>query len=150
MTIKRSDKAPDFSLPSTNGKIFTLSADQKGKPCILYFYPKDFTGGCTAEACDFRNNFEEFKGLNIDVYGISTDPIATHLRFKKKYELPYELLSDEKGEVIRLYNAKVPFVNLTRRITYLLDENHFIKEVYSNMFNINEHVRKMLSEAKAG
>lgn len=146
--LKTGDKAPDFSLPSSNGRLFTLSEHQRGKSCILYFYPKDFTPGCTTQACGFRNAMEEFQELNIDVVGISNDSIETHLEFIKKYDLPFELLSDEKEEVIKKYDAKIPLLGFTRRITYLLDENHVIRDIYANMFNAKEHVKRMLEEVK--
>lgn len=148
MPLKIGDKAPDFSLPSTSGQIFTLSENQKGRSCILYFYPRDFTPGCTAQACGFRNSFDAFKNLNIDVFGISNDPLATHLEFKQKHDLPFELLSDENSAVIRLYGAKVPLLGFTKRITYLLDEQHKIRDIYANMFNAKEHIKKMLEEVK--
>ncbi len=79
----------------------------KGKPCILYFYPRDFTPGCTREACGFRDQFAEFRGLDIDVTGISRDSVATHLKFKETHRLPFELLADEQGEVATLYKAAI-------------------------------------------
>lgn len=148
MPLKEGKKAPDFTLPSTSGEDFTLSIDQKNEPCILYFYPKDFTSGCTSQACSFRDHFETFSGLNIDIYGISTDSIATHHKFIKEYNLPFELLSDEAGKVIRKYDARIGFIGVTRRVTYLLDKNHIIKSVYENMFGAKEHIKMMLKEVQ--
>ena len=98
MALIIGEQAPDFTLASTIGTLMTLSKDLANRPCLLYFYPKDFTPGCNAEACEFRDHFEEFKNVNIPVYGISTDSITTHLKFKKKYQLPlsYCLMRVEK------------------------------------------------------
>ncbi|MDQ3535561.1 MAG: peroxiredoxin [Bacteroidota bacterium] len=146
MPLKVDQKAPDFTLPSTHKNNFTLSLDAKDTPCIIYFYPKDFTGGCTKEACEFRDSFEEFKDLNISIYGISRDNIATHMKFKKAYKLPFHLLSDEDGTVASKYGASLPLLNFTRRITYLLDENHIIRAVYTNLFDASQHIKEMVEE----
>ncbi len=146
MALPIDSLAPDFSLPSTSGSVFTLSEQQKGKPCILYFYPKDFTPKCTKEACEFRDQFAEFRGLDIAVYGISRDSVATHLKFKDMHKLPFELLADEQGQVAKLYKALIPVIGLTKRITYLLDVNHRIVAAYSEMFGAEEHVRAMIEK----
>ncbi len=148
MALSVQTKAPDFTLPSTSGQDFTLSKDKAGKPCIIYFYPKDFTPGCTAEACDFRDNIAYFKDLDIDVIGISRDSVATHLRFQKTYELPFQLLADTKGEVARQYKALIPLLGVTKRITYLLDKNHTIVAVYENLFGAKNHIKEMIREVK--
>ena len=142
MALEAGTKAPDFILPSTSG-IFQLSKHAKKESCILYFYPKDFTSGCTKEACDFRDQFKYFLNLKIRILGISTDTVQTHQRFKKKYQLPFELLADTRGLASAKYEAKMPLFNITKRITYLLDEQHIIKGVYSNFFDGSAHVREM-------
>lgn len=148
MALKENTPAPDFTLPSTNGKEFTLRKTMAGKPCIIYFYPKDFTPGCTKEACEFRDTFSFFKGLDISVIGISRDNIVTHLEFKKQYNLPFELLSDERGKVADLYGASVPLIKFTRRITYLLDSRHIIRAVYENFFAAEKHIQTMIQQIK--
>jgi peroxiredoxin Q/BCP len=114
----------------------------------LYFYPKDFTPGCTREACEFRDQFAEFRGLDIDVVGISRDSVTTHLKFRDTYKLPFELLADEQGEVATLYKAALPLLPLTRRITYLLDSNHRIAAVYGGMFGAEKHIAAMAEAVK--
>lgn len=94
MTLKKGQKARDFSLPSTSGEKFNLYQSTAGRPCVIYFYPKDFTKVCTAEACDFRDQFSAFRELDVPVIGISRDNITTHLKFKEEYKLLFELLSD--------------------------------------------------------
>ena len=141
MKLNKGDKAPDFKLPSTTGKEFQLSKDLDGKACIIYFYPKDFTAGCTAEACSFRDEFEQFKDLDIEVIGISKDSVETHQRFKKHHNLQFELLADSEGKVCKLYDAIVPFVGIPKRVTYLLDSDHRIVEILSNFLKGNDHVK---------
>ncbi|MDQ3394960.1 MAG: peroxiredoxin [Bacteroidota bacterium] len=148
MALKINQQAPDFTLPSTTGKQFTLSQDAKGLPCILYFYPKDFTPGCTREACEFRDSFEVFKDSDIAIYGISRDDIPTHLKFKEKHNLPFQLLADEEGKVSGLYDANIPLLNYTKRVTYLLDKNHKIATVYTNMFAATNHIKEMVLRVK--
>ena len=147
MPLKTFTQAPEFTLPSTDGANFTLS-DHLGKPCILYFYPKDFTPGCTKEACEFRDQFAAFRNVDIPVYGISQDTVETHLKFREKHHLPFELLADVDGQVARKYKALIPIVGLTKRITYLLDENHKIAAVYDSLFNSNKHVSEMVRHIK--
>lgn len=144
MALKTGKKAPDFTLPSTSGKNFSLYKDCKGKACIIYFYPKDFTKVCTAEACDFRDQFAAFRDLDIPVLGISRDDMATHLRFKKEYKLPFELLSDEKGNVCNAYDALIPLIRVPKRITYFIDQDHIIQGVFSDMFESKKHVEEMI------
>jgi peroxiredoxin Q/BCP len=116
----------------------------------LYFYPKDFTSGCTKEACEFRDSFSLFKNLSVEVIGISRDDINTHLDFKKQYNLPFELLADTKGEVADLYDASMPLIKFTRRITYLLDKKHRIAAVFTNLFAAEKHIKTMIEHVQKG
>ena len=144
MALKIGTKAPDFTLRSTSGKNFTLSIDQKGKPLVIYFYPKDFTRGCTQEACDFRDSYALIKQSGLDIVGISKDSIEVHQKFIEAYKLPYPLLADENGEVARLYLARMPLIGLTKRITYVLDENHIIRAVTDNLFEAGLHIKEVM------
>lgn len=148
MALSINTQAPDFKIASTSGQDFQLSVYLKDKPCILYFYPKDFTPGCTAEACDFRDNISYFKDLDIDVFGISQDNIETHLKFKEAYQLPFELLADTQSKVSKSYKATIPLIGLTKRITYLLDKNHTIVAVYENLFGAKQHIKEMIVKVK--
>jgi peroxiredoxin Q/BCP len=148
MALAVGAKAPDFNLPSTSDIKVSLSKDFAGKALILYFYPKDFTPGCTAEACEFRDQFDEFRNLEIPVFGISRDDITTHERFKKIYKLPFDLLSDESGKVCKAYDALIPLIKMPKRITYLLDDQHQIAGVYEGLFDNKEHVAAMLLKLK--
>jgi peroxiredoxin Q/BCP len=144
MPLKEREKAPNFELASTSGDIFKLS-DQEGGPLILFFYPKNFTKVCTAEVCEFRDAFSEFRDLNVKVVGISQDTISSHHKFKKENKLPFELLSDPKGKVAKLYKATIPVIGMNRRITYLLDKELRIKAIYENMFSADSHVKEMIA-----
>lgn len=150
MPLKINQQAPDFTLPSTNGKMFTLSKDMLNKPCILYFYPKDFTPGCTKEACEFRDSFTLFRDLQITVIGISRDDVNTHQAFKKQYKLPFDLLADIKGEVASLYDVSMPIIKFTRRTTYLLDKQHRVAAVYTNLFAAEKHIQSMIEQVTNG
>jgi peroxiredoxin Q/BCP len=149
MALKVGTKAPNIILPSTNGKDFNLSSEWAGKPGIIYFYPKDFTGGCTKEACDFRDQFAEFRNLELEVIGISTDDIPTHIRFKAAHRLPFELLADKDGIVAKAYDAKVPFLNISKRITYFLDNQHIIQASYEDFFAGDKHVQEILKKLRS-
>lgn len=148
MALKIKEKAPDFTLQSTTGKDFSLSIDAYKKPILIYFYPKDFTRGCTLEACEFRDTFSFFKDLNIDIVGISPDNPETHLKFKQEYKLPFHLLSDLHGKVAEKYGASIPFIKFTRRISYLLDKDHIITAVYENLFSAKKHIQYMIEKVK--
>jgi peroxiredoxin Q/BCP len=93
-SIKVGDNVPDLTVRDDSGKPVSLS-DFRGKPVVLYFYPKDDTSGCTKEACDFRDAFPRFGKIGADVIGISPDSVESHVKFKKKYDLPFKLLADE-------------------------------------------------------
>lgn len=144
MALKVGEEAPQFKLPSTGGSKFDLS--ELKEPVILFFYPQDFTPGCTKEACSFRDNFDVFNDLDVKVVGISTDSLTQHEKFKKKHDLPFELLADQTGKVCKAYDAKVPFLNLAKRITYLIDNDKKIAAVYSDMFGAEKHIKKMISK----
>jgi peroxiredoxin Q/BCP len=102
--IQVGQKAPDFTLPASNGENVSLH-DFSGKNVVLYFYPKDMTPGCTTEACDFRDYHSQFGDLNTVILGVSTDPLTRHQKFIEKYGLPFILLSDEQHEVAEKYGV---------------------------------------------
>jgi peroxiredoxin Q/BCP len=138
--------APNFTLPSTDGKIFTLAQNFRGKVGILYFYPKDFTSGCTAEACSFRDSFEMFRGLDVPIVGLSPDDIPTHHRFREAHNLPFHLLSDEHKTVAESYGVLAPIVKFVQRVTFLIDQNMKIAAVYQNLFDARGHIEAMIAE----
>ena len=103
--LKEGQKAPDFSLPSTEGREVALSEFQGKKNIVLYFYPKDDTPGCTKEACDFRDRIRDFGKKDTVVLGVSADPVKSHESFRGKFKLPFPLLSDEGKKAIREYGV---------------------------------------------
>jgi len=105
-TLKEGDKAPDFTAKDQNGKTVSLS-DFKGKNVILYFYPKDDTPGCTAEACDFRDNYQSMLGQGFEVIGVSTDDEKSHKKFETKYNLPFPLIADTDKSINESYGVWV-------------------------------------------
>lgn len=104
MTLSVGDAAPDFTLPTDGGGSLTLS-DLRGKPVVLYFYPKDDTPGCTTEACDFRDAAPDFSGVDAVVIGISKDSVARHDKFKAKHGLTFPLASDAEGDVCERFGV---------------------------------------------
>lgn len=148
MALKTGTKAPNINLKSTSGNIFSLKDDMMETSCIIYFYPKDFTPGCTEEACSFRDAFSEFRGLNIPIFGISRDSMKTHLKFKESHNLPFELLSDPTGAVCKAYDAIIPLLGIPKRITYLLDKDHKVVASYQDMFGARKHIEQMIKKSK--
>lgn len=134
MDLKIGDKAPTFSSKDQNGNIVTL--DQfKGSKVVLYFYPKDDTPGCTAEACDFRDNYSGLRAKGIDVLGVSVDDEKSHQKFITKYNLPFTLLADSDHQIVQAYgvwgekNMYGKKYMGTNRKTFLIDENGNIEKI---------------------
>ncbi|QSE96785.1 peroxiredoxin [Fulvivirga lutea] len=147
MALKLGSKAPRFSLPSSNGSVFKLE-DQKGSPLVLYFYPKNFTPGCTKEACSFRDHHDELQELDVKVVGISRDSVSSHKKFKEKHNLNFELLSDQSGDVCKLYDALIPVLNIPKRITYLLDSDLKIQYAFDSLFGYKAHIENAIKALK--
>ena len=127
-------KAPEFSLPDQNGQLHTLSSYQ-GRKVILYFYPKDMTSGCTAQACSFRDLYPQFQEKGTVVLGVSKDSVASHKRFEETHGLPFTLLSDPELQVITAYDVLKPPKDdkpsrSVSRSTYLIDENGIIVKAF--------------------
>ena len=145
--LKMGDKAPNFTLKDDSGKVRTLS-DFEGERVVVYFYPKNDTPGCTKEACSFRDNYDMFAKEDIVVLGISYDSVESHKKFKEKYNLPFILLSDEKKEVAKLYNASGGLMNMfAKRITYLLDKEGKIIHIFDNVA-VTEHAEDVMQVYK--
>jgi thioredoxin-dependent peroxiredoxin len=153
MSVEEGDKAPDFTLPTDGGGSVTLSK-LKGKRVVLYFYPKDDTSGCTAEACGFRDTFPNFKKIDATVIGLSRDSVASHDKFKKKYQLPFALAADVEGKVTERYGVWVEKSMYGRkymgieRATFLVDEKGVVKKVWHKV-KVPGHVEEVLAALKA-
>ncbi len=150
--VKEGDHAIDFTLEATNGETVTLS-DFKGKNVVLFFYPKDQTPGCTREACDFRDAYQEFSDLNTVILGISKDSIASHQKFVEKQNLPFLLLSDPEGEVCEKYGV-IKDKNMfgrkykgIERSTFVIDKEGKIAKAYRKV-KVADHVQEVLQFVK--
>ena len=136
--IKENTKAPNFNLPSTSNKKYSLN-DSIGKYLVLYFYPKDDTPGCTLETNEFNKLLSKFKKLQCEVYGISKDSLKSHYKFKDKYKIKFDLLADEELKVLKKYKVwkKKQFMGRefmgVVRTTYLLDKKGQILKVWNNV-----------------
>jgi len=122
-------KAPAFAAPDQEGKNHDLS-DYAGKWVLLYFYPKDFTLGCTTEACGIRDNYDGFKKIDAVVLGVSTDSVESHAGFAKEHALPFPILSDTEKKIVSAYRANGI---MTKRISYLIDPKGVIAKTYDNV-----------------
>lgn len=143
-------KAPEFSLPDQDGQMHTLS-EYAGKKVILYFYPKDNTPGCTKQACGFSERYPQFMEKAAVVLGISKDSVASHKKFKEKYNLGFTLLSDTELSAIQAYDVWKEKMNYGKvsmgvvRTTYLIDENGIIAKAFDKV-NATENPAQMLEE----
>jgi peroxiredoxin Q/BCP len=118
------------------------------KPVIFYFYPKDNTPGCTAQACSFRDQYEDFKHLGAEVIGISSDSVASHEKFTKQYHLPFKLLSDNDKKIRTLFGVKPNLFGLIPgRVTYVADKEGIIRLVFDSLVATN-HIPKALEMIK--
>jgi peroxiredoxin Q/BCP len=133
------DKAPEFTLPDQNGHDISLTALLKDGPAILYFYPADFTPGCTREACSIRDLHRELTRAGITVAGISPQSPESHKRFREKHDLPFTLLADEGKQVIGMFGVNGPLGFWVQRVTYLIDQKRVIRGRVKAHFSIAEH-----------
>ena len=153
MTVTVGKPAPDFTLPTDGGGKISLKG-LRGKNVVIYFYPKDDTTGCTAEACGFRDQLPKFGKLNATVIGISRDSVAKHDKFKAKYELPFTLASDDKGAVTERYGVWVEKSLYGRkymgieRATFLIDDKGVVRQAWRKV-KVAGHVDDVLKAVKA-
>ncbi|WP_286761637.1 thioredoxin-dependent thiol peroxidase [Salegentibacter sp. UBA1130] len=149
-TLEAGDKAPEFSVKNQDGNTVKLS-DFKGKKLVLFFYPKASTPGCTAEACNLRDNWERFQEKGYAILGVSADTQKRQSNFKNKYEFPFPLLADEDREVIQAYGVWGPKKFMGKeyegihRTTFIIDEDGKIEEVIKKV-KTKEHTAQILSE----
>ncbi len=142
------DKAPDFTLPSQSGDPVRLHDRIGQRVVVLYFYPKDDTRGCTAEACAFRDSYEVFTDAGADVIGVSSDSVDRHAAFAGKHNLPFTLLSDAGGKVRKAYQVPATLGIIPGRVTYVIDRDGTVRHVFNSMININGHVKDALEVVK--
>ena len=137
------DPAPDFTLPSSSG-VVQLADVLRDKTVVLYFYPKDETAGCTAEACAFRDSYEVFTQAGAEVIGVSDDTVESHRSFAAHHRLPFQLLSDPGGEVRRLYGVSAWLGLLPGRVTFVIDRHGIVRHVFDSQFQATRHVAEAL------
>ncbi|NJD59611.1 MAG: thioredoxin-dependent thiol peroxidase [Anaerolineales bacterium] len=153
MPISSGIPAPEFSLEDENGTVRTLS-EFRGRPVLLYFYPKDDTPGCTTEACHFRDDYSQYTEAGITILGVSPDTAKSHAKFKAKYGLPFSLLADNEHKVCELYGVWGTKKNYGKeyqgvfRTTFLIDEKGNIVHVFKNV-KPAEHSAEVLAEFNA-
>ena len=150
--LKINTKAPDFTLTSTNNTDYSLKKSL-GKYVVIYFYPKDDTPGCTIEANDFNKLLPQFKKLNCEVFGISKDNLKSHDKFKEKYKLKFDLLSDEELNVLKKFKVwgKKKFMGREfmgiLRTTFLIDKKGKILRIWENV-KVKDHAKEVLETLK--
>jgi peroxiredoxin Q/BCP len=147
LTLTVGDKAPDFTLPCSSGGTITLSELTKGKgrTVVVFFYPKDDTPGCTAEACGFRDLYEEFAGAGAEVVGISADSAASHQRFAGKHKLPMKLLSDADGRVRQAWGVRSTLGIFPGRATFVVDRDGVVRHEFTSQLRVVSHVQQALA-----
>jgi len=153
MSVKEGGKAPAFSMPTDGGGKIALK-DFKGRPVIVYFYPKDSTPGCTTEACDFRDLTPDFSKIDAEIIGVSKDSVKRHDNFKAKHELPFSLASDEDGDVCERYGVWVEknmygrkFMGI-ERATFLIDAKGVVRKIWRKV-KVKGHAEEVLEAVKA-
>lgn len=144
MALKVGDKVPSFSAIDTNGNLFESNTIVGQKALVIYFYPKDDTLVCTEQACSFRDQYEDFKTLDAEVIGVSSDSVKSHQKFASRYQLPFVLLSDSDKKLRKLFGVPNDLLGLLPgRVTYVIDMNGIIQLVFNSMSG-KIHIKKAL------
>jgi len=142
------DKALDFALPDQSGTLVKLSDFIGSKIIVLYFYPKDFSRGCTAEACAFRDSYDVFVNAGAQVIGVSSQSVESHNKFAVFYKLPFILLSDDHGKVRQLFSVPSTLGMLPGRVTYVIDKKGIVRHVFSSQTSAKKHIEEALRVIK--
>jgi thioredoxin-dependent peroxiredoxin len=142
--LRVGDWAPDFTLAGSNGELVSLSDFRGRSEVVLFFYPKDHSPACTAEACSFRDSYAVFHERGAEVIGISADSARSHKEFAARFRLPFILLSDSDGSVRERYGVAKTFGIFPGRVTYLLDRQGVIRHIFSSQFMPWRHVSSVL------
>ena len=138
------DSAPDFTKTTQDGDRISLSQFRGEKMVVLYFYPKDETSGCTAEACTFRDNFEDFVEAGAVVIGVSQDSERSHTKFAEHHRLPFLLVSDADKGLQKAYGVPKTMGLLPGRVTYVIDREGTVQHVFNSQLNAKKHVHEAL------
>ena len=141
--LKVGKTAPDFSLLDEHGLPVSLKDYIGKKVVVLYFYPKDFTSGCTAEACSFRDNYKPYQDKGAVVIGVSLDSVESHLKFSEKYNLPFAILSDHSKEAAKAYGVLGVGGFLTKRVTFIINKDGKITHIFPKV-DVKHHSEEVL------
>jgi peroxiredoxin Q/BCP len=141
-------KAPDLTLPNQKGEATTLSKLWKEGPVVLYFYPKDETAGCTAQACGFRDAYTSFKDAGAEVVGVSSDDANSHKGFADHHRLPFVLLADVRGEARKAFGVKKTLGLLPGRTTFVIDRHGTVQHTFDSQLRPTAHVGEALDVVK--
>jgi thioredoxin-dependent peroxiredoxin len=147
--VKVGDRAPDFTLPDQTGKPVRLRDLVGSQSVVLYFYPKDETPGCTAEARAFRSSYDRFAAAGAEVVGISSDSVASHRRFAARQGLPFSLLSDRDGTIRDVYGVEKTLGFLPGRVTFVIDQAGVVRHIYSSQLRATRHSLEALDALQA-
>jgi peroxiredoxin Q/BCP len=147
--LETGTQAPDFTARLDDGSQFTLSSMRGEKNVVLYFYPKDETAGCTAQACSFRDNYDAIGAFDAVILGVSGDSEDSHRRFKQKNNLGFPLISDATGHVRELYDVKSSLKLIRPRITYVIDKQGVIRSAFRHDIAIAKHLSDTLDALEA-
>lgn len=148
-TLREGDTAPDFELSDSNGETVNLYERLTNHWVVLFFYPRDNTPGCTAQACSFRNVYDEFREIGAEIFGISGDSESSHQQFSQSRKLPYPLLSDPGGRVAEAFGVKKALGFLPGRVTFVIAPDRTIRLAYSSQLKPESHPQKALDVLKA-
>ncbi len=141
MKVKVGDRAPDFTLPDQSGEVVSLKDFLGKRSIVLYFYPKDFTVGCTTE---FSERYEEFKKLGAEVIGVSSDTVESHESFASECNASFTLLSDEGERVRSLYGVESSLGLIPGRVTYVIDRSGIVRHIFASQLNPKKHVKEAI------
>lgn len=147
-SVRVGDLAPDFERLDHEGRAFRLS-DLRGRCVVVFFYPKDYTPGCTAQSCRFRDGYEDFTAAGAEVVGISGDGASTHAGFAGRYRLPFRLLSDADGSLRRLWGVPRTLGLLPGRVTYVVGPDGVVRHRFSSQWRIGTHVQRALDVVRS-
>ncbi|MAS17785.1 MAG: peroxiredoxin [Euryarchaeota archaeon] len=140
-------KFPEFNLYDDK-RIFITEENLNGKWSVIFFYPKDESPGCTLQSCSFRDKYEEFKELGVQIFGVSSDSVSSHRKFKEKYNLQYSLLSDKGGILAKNLRLKKNLGLIAARVTLIINPEGLIIYAHTSQLGVMGHVRKALNEIK--
>ncbi len=147
--LKEGDAAPDFTLPTQDGRELSLHDFRGAKNVVLYFYPKDFTMGCTAEAKRFSENYGMLHEMGAEVIGVSSDSVESHQGFAAECGVSFPLVSDGKGELRSLYGVKKSMGFAPGRVTFVIDKEGTVRRIFSSQLNPRRHVDEAIQTLKA-